>query len=161
MKTHEIVSNKSASKVDSYESALCNWIGAGVSISLIAFFLSMKLFDLSQVLSLRYLNFFFLAGGIITAFYYYKKKYSPEGIDYLTGLKMGMRISLTAVVPFAVFIGIYLKLDTVFMDYIVNFAEFGEYLTSGSAAAAIGFEGVVSGAMVTYMSMQYFKKNSD
>ncbi len=161
MKSNQIVNSKSGYKVDSYESALCNLIGAGVSISLIMFFLAMKFFDLSQVLSLRYLNFFFLAGGIITAFYYYKKKYSPSGIDYLSGLKMGMRISLTAVIPFAIFIGIYLKIDSDFMNYIINFAEFGEYLTPGNAAAAIGFEGVVSGALVTYMSMQYFKKNSD
>jgi hypothetical protein len=102
-----------------------------------------------------------MAAGIISAFSYYKNKYSPGGLDYLFGLRLGLRITLTAIVPFSIFMGLYLKMDPGFMEFIINNAAFGEYLTPLSSAAAIGFEGFVAGALVSYITMPYFKKESE
>lgn len=141
-----------------YSVHLCNWCGLVVSLGLISFFLLMKGLNLHEILALRYLNFLFLFAGIIFVLYQYQKKNATKGVDYFTGLKMGIRISLLAVIPFAIFMGIYLVVDENFMNYIKHTADFGNYLTPGLAAGSILVEGVSSGVIITYMSMQYFKE---
>jgi hypothetical protein len=121
----------------------------------------MKAVGLAEILSFSYFNFVFMAIGILSAFSYYKNKYSPSGLDYLFGLRLGIRITLTAIIPFAIFIGIYLKMDSYFMEFIVNNADFGEYLTPLIAAGEIAIEGFVAGALVSYITMPYFKKESE
>jgi hypothetical protein len=144
-------------KVRSYENALCNWAGALTSLSLIVFFLVMKAVGLNQVIEFRYLNIAFLITGILGTYYNYRKKVDSEGIEYFTGLKMGLRITLTAIIPFAIFMAIYLKIDTGFMHYIREVAPFGRYLTPINAAGVVGVEGFISGGITSFMAMQYFK----
>jgi hypothetical protein len=160
MKTQKLIHRNFTQKLYSYESALCNWSGLLVSVSLIAFFLFMKAFGLYEVLSFRYFNFVFLLTGILTTFYNYKKKVARDGIDYFTGIKMGIRITLIAVVPFVFFMAIYLYVDKEFMNYIRGNAEFGRYLSPFIASGAVGIEGFVSGGITTFAAMQYFKSNS-
>ncbi|HWY10801.1 MAG TPA: hypothetical protein VN026_05730 [Bacteroidia bacterium] len=157
MKTYKLI--RSEQEISSFESLLCNLTGVIVSCLLIGFFLIMKVFGWYQILELRYFNFLILFAGIHSAFLSYRNKVSPEGINYLKGLKMGLRITLTAVIPFAIFMGIYLKIDTNFMNYIIQHGDFGRYLTPGRAAGVVGFEGFVSGAIMTYIIMPYFKNN--
>jgi len=158
MKIHKLTHKSSLNKYYSYESSLCNWAGLIVSMSLIVFFLFMKTCGLYEILSFRYLNFVFLLFGILATFKDYRKV-SQEGIDYLTGIKMGMRVTLTAVIPFALFMWIYLTIDTNFMGYIKQYSAFGSYLSPIVSAGAIGIEGIVSGAITTFIAMQYFKRN--
>ena len=157
MKTYKLTQKRSADEIYSFESLLCNLTGVIVSLLLVSFFLIMRTFGWYQVLELRYFNVLILFAGIHSALLSYRNRISPEGIDYLKGLKMGLRISLTAIIPFAIFMAIYLKIDTNFMNYIIQNGEFGKYLTPGRAAGVIGFEGFVSGAIVTYIIMPYFK----
>lgn len=162
MKTQEhTISKTNESRLSSTEFVLSTVVGALISVSLIGFFLIMKAVGLAEVPSFRYFNFVFMAAGIISAFSYYKKKYSPGGLDYLFGLRLGIRITLTAIIPFAAFMFIYLKMDPGFMQFIISNAAFGEWLTPINAAAAVGFEGFVSGALVSYITMPYFKKASE
>lgn len=162
MKTQQHTINKpSESRLNTVEFLLSTVVGALVSVSLIGFFLIMKAVGLAEVPSLRYFNFVFMAAGILSAFTYYKRKYSPGGLDYLFGLRLGIRITLTAIIPFAVFMFIYLKMDRGFMEFIINNADYGRYLNPLNAAAMIGFEGFVSGALVSYITMPYFKKISE
>ena len=157
MKTYKLTQKRSADEIYSFESLLCNLTGVIVSLLLVSFFLIMRTFGWYQVLELRYFNVLILFAGIHSALLSYRNRISPEGIDYLKGLKMGLRISLTAIIPFAIFMAIYLKIDTNFMNYIIQNGEFGKYLTPGRAAGVIGFEGFVSGAIMTYIIMPYFK----
>ena len=157
MKTYKLTQKRSAHEIYSFESLLCNLTGVIVSLLLVSFFLIRRTFGWYQVLELRYFNILILFAGIHSALLSYRNRISPEGIDYLKGLKMGLRISLTAIIPFAIFMGIYLKIDTNFMNYIIQNGEFGKYLTPGRAAGVVGFEGFVSGAIMTYIIMPYFK----
>lgn len=161
MKIHKLTHRSGLHKYYSYESSLCNWAGLVVSMSLIVFFLFMKACGLYEILAFRYFNFIFLLFGIVVTFHDYRKALKDEGVDYLTGIKMGLRITLTAVIPFAIFVWSYLTLDSNFMGYIKQFSEFGSYLTPVTAAGAIAIEGVVSGGITTFIAMQYFKRNGE
>ena len=72
---------------------------------------------------------------------------------------MGLRISLIAVLPFAIFMAVYLKIDEGFMNYVKEYAEFGRYLSPGMVSGVIAIEGITSGAITTFIAMQYFKRN--
>lgn len=160
MKTQKLA-HKTELKIFSEESALCYKTGFLVAASLIGFFFLMKAIGFYEILGLRYLNVIFLLTGIIIAFSSYRsKKESDNEIDYLTGLKMGMHITFAAAIPFAIFMAIYLNIDKNFMIYIQQNAMFGEYLSPLSAAVATLLEGAASGVIITFMVMQYFKKNS-
>jgi hypothetical protein len=157
MKTYKIEHKQYEAKVRSYENALCNWAGFLTSLSLVVYFLLMKAVGLNQVLEFRYVNVVFLITGILGTYYNYRRKVDTEGIEYLTGLKMGLRITLTAIIPFALFMAIYLRIDTDFMHYIREYAPFGRYLTPINAAGVVGVEGFISGGITSFMAMQYFK----
>lgn len=159
MKTQRIIHKNIDNKANSYESTLSTWAGLFVLMSLVVFFIVMKVVGLYEVLELRYFNFILLLSGILTAFYNYRQKLSVHGIDYLTGLRMGLHISLIAVLPFAIFMGVYLKIDEGFMNYVKEYAEFGRYLSPGIVSGVIAIEGIASGAITTFIAMQYFKRN--
>jgi fumarate reductase subunit D len=162
MKTKMVIEKREVIKPErSYSSGLANITGILVSGALIAYFLIMRAFNLHEVLGLRYLNFVILLTGILIAFTTYKKKNKAEGIDYLTGLKMGFQITSVAIIPFAIFIGIYLSIDHHFMEYLKVHAFYGGFLTPGLSAIGILMEGHASGAIMTFMAMQYFKANND
>lgn len=162
MKTHQHSINKPReSRLNTFEFALSTVTGALISVAMIVFFLIMKAVGLAEVPAFRHFNFVFMAIGIVSAYSIYKNKRAREGLDYLMGLRLGLRITLTAIIPFAVFMGIYLRMDPSFMEFIVNNAAWGEYLTPLNSAAAVGVEGFVSGALVSYITMPYFKKASE
>lgn len=161
MKTEKIIHKDLESKITTYEHSLCNRTGILIALSLIGFFVAMVFVGLSEVLWLRYVNFAILLTGLVAAFKIYSKKVASEGIHYFDGLRIGARITLTAMIPFALFIGIYLRIDTGFMDYVRQSAEFGDYLSPASAAAGVAFEGIVSGFLTSFCLMQYFKSRSE
>lgn len=159
MRTHplsekKIVTNENKPSVFS----LSTEVGLITSISLMVFFLTMKLFNLHEILLFRYFNFIFLLSGMLIVFNQFNKKTKGKGIDYLTGISLGVRFSLAAVVPFAIFMGIFLTLDEGFMTFIKKTAEFGSYLNPVIAAGAICIEGIGAGVITTFMMMQYFKE---
>ncbi len=161
METEKIIHKNLSSKGISYELTLCLWAGLLISLSLIGFFLIMKELNLYQVLAFRYFNFVILLVGIAIAFNIYHNKLAKNGIEYLAGLKMGLQITVIAVIPFVIFMAIYLMIDEKFMMFIRQNGEFGNYLSPISAAGVVAIEGFVGGAITTYMAMQYFKDNSE
>ncbi len=142
---------------ENYVNTIGNRCGVFVSFAMIAFFLVMRAFNLHEMLVLRYFNFAIIAGGIITAYLLYKKKFSYKGIRYFPGIKMGAHVCLVAMAIFSVFIGIYLSVDTYFMEYIRENAAFGEYLTPVRAAGGIFMEAFATGVVLTLSLMQFFK----
>jgi hypothetical protein len=166
MDTHKVI-NKSASEPRAhsmtYELRISIWCGLLVSAALIGFFLVMKFAGLHRYLALRYFNWIIYALGIIIAFSVYSRnntKHVKHRLQYLKGIKMGLRIALIAIIPFAIFMFVYLRIDESFMIYIRENSEFGRYLSPISAAAVVAIEGFVGGAITTYMAMQYFKDNA-
>ena len=159
METKVILNKKQLSiNRETHLSHLCTASGLIVSAVLMSFFLLMKAFGFHELLFLRFFNFVFLAAGILIAYSLYRKRNGYHKIHYFKGLKMGLHITLLAIIPFTLFIGIYLLADHSFMDFIKHHAMFGSYLTPGLAAGSVFIEGFVSGAIFSYCAMQFFKK---
>ena len=70
---------------------------------------------------------------------------------------MGIHVTLLGALLFSLFMGIYLVVDTSFMEYITEHGEFGKFLTPARAAGGVFIEGFASGAIITFILMQLFK----
>jgi len=130
--------------------------GLIIFISLVAYFLFMKLVGLSEIHELRALNFFILFLGIWKALTFYKK---ATTLSYFEGIGLGSLVAIIGVVPFALFIFFYLQVDTQFMISIVENEAFGQYLNPYILAFLIAFEGGISGVLISFGMMQYLKKS--
>ncbi|MCG8317925.1 MAG: DUF4199 family protein [Cytophagales bacterium] len=126
---------------------------------LVAYFFLMKGVGLVHIVELRSLNFLIMVGGVWLAFREYKKSHS-EGLAYFNGLGLGIRTTVVSVVPFALFIFFYLKLDPAFMETIRANEMFGYHLNPYLLAFLIAFEGSLSGFFIAYTLMQYMKRKS-
>ena len=130
--------------------------GLIISLSLVAYFLFMKLVGLFEIHELRGLNFFILFVGVWKALTYYKKRY---GLEYFEGIGLGSLTAIIGVVPFALFIFFYLHADSQFMANIVANEAYGQYMNPYVLAFLIAFEGGISGVLVSFGMMQYLKKS--
>ena len=131
--------------------------GLMTTVWLIAYFLIMKLVGLVHILELRTLNFVFLVGGIYLAIRRYKKH--NDSTTYLQGIGIGLLTSAVAVLPFALFIFIYLQLDQGLLNYIIEQDQFGQHLNSYILSFIVAFEGFFSGMILTFIIMQYMKRS--
>ncbi len=131
--------------------------GLMTTVGLIGYFLVMKLVGLVHITELRMLNFIFLVGGIYMAIRRYGE--NNESMTYLKGIAIGFLTSAVAVIPFALFIFIYLQLDQGLLNYIREHDQFGQHLNSYILSFIIGFEGFFSGMILTFIIMQYMKRS--
>ncbi|HTA61763.1 MAG TPA: hypothetical protein VK835_04880 [Bacteroidia bacterium] len=145
-------------KSDLSVASLCNSAGLLTCVCLIGYFFLMSAFKLQEVLALRAFNFFILLGGILWALHFYRKANEEDKIDYFEGLKIGIRVVFTAIIPFAVFMALYLVYDDHLMNVIKETTGIGAYLNPLTIAGALCIEGLSSGFIVTFIVMQYFKK---
>ncbi|HWY38444.1 MAG TPA: hypothetical protein VNY73_07780 [Bacteroidia bacterium] len=146
-------------KTDEFRlSALCNKVGLSVSFLLFSYFILMRALGLHEVLALRTLNVFFLLGGIVYALRTFSKATSAEHIDYFTGIKIGAHVTFVAVIPFTLFICLYLGNDAAFMQLVKSKIGMGEFLSPIIVSGALFIEGISSGLIMTFIAMQYFKK---
>lgn len=132
--------------------------GIITAISLIAFFFLMKIVGLADVYELRALNALFLFGGIFLAIRYFRNN-SPSH-SYLNGIGVGLLTSAVALFIFSLFVVIYLgAIDPAFMESLKQDEYFGQYLNPYIAGAAIFLEGTLSGLLVSFILMQYYKRS--
>jgi len=129
--------------------------GLIIFLSLVLYFLFMKLIGLFEIHELRGLNFFILIAGIWKALTYYKKK---GNLEFFEGIGLGSLTALIGVIPFAIFIFFYLQVDSQFLANIKEHESFGQYLNPYILAFLIAFEGGISGVLVSFGMMQYLKK---
>ncbi|MGZ3862208.1 MAG: hypothetical protein ACXVPN_11840 [Bacteroidia bacterium] len=148
-----------------YIAMLCNVMGSLTFLFLMTYFLLMAAIGLRELYSLRDLNFLILTGGILLGLFMYKRKHHDK-IDFLTGMKIGIRITLTAVFPFSLLIYSYLATDMTFINYFkarLNTGELiavsGDFITPLTLACIICIEGVISGCIITMLAMQYLKRD--
>ncbi len=131
--------------------------GLMTTVGLTAYFLICKLVGLVHILELRGLNAMFLVGGIYMAIRRYKKY--NDSATYLEGMGIGLLTSAVAVLPFALFIFIYLQLDQGFLNYIKEQDSFGQHLNPYILSFIIALEGFFSGMILTFIIMQYMKRS--
>jgi pheromone shutdown protein TraB len=127
-------------------------------MGLMLYFGIMKYFGLAEILELRALNFLILFSGIFSAL----KRLTPgtkmAGVDYFTGMKTGFLTTFVAVTLFAFLLGIYLNIDDTFMNHVKKSSPFGLTLTPITASVIVYIEGLISGFLITYILMQWFRR---
>jgi hypothetical protein len=133
-------------------------IGLMTCLVLILFFFLMKYLNLIQIVELRCLNFFILFGGINIGYRYYRKQIESN-IEYFSGFFFGFYTCIFAVIPFALFVFLYLwKIDPDLVNGLKNNSLFmGVEITPEKAAITTVIEGTVSGVLISYILMQYYR----
>jgi hypothetical protein len=128
--------------------------GLRIAGGLIVFFLLMKVIGYSNHVELRLLNLVILVAGI----YYALKKFKQthrDHLNYFRALVTGVATGAVGSLVFAAFLFIYMKLDSRFMQDIIENSEMGRYLNAYIAAFIVAFEGFFSGFLVTFILINY------
>ncbi|MBX0335449.1 DUF4199 domain-containing protein [Pontibacter sp. HSC-14F20] len=135
--------------------------GLFTALSLIGYFLLMKLIGLEHIIELRFLNGLIMAVGVTLAIRAFKKM-RQGNIGYFEGLGAGIITSVLATVLFAVFMVVYIKaFDDRLLKVLAGEQFFGDRMaiTPGIVIfMVLMLEGVISGFMVSFIAMQWFKR---
>ena len=132
-------------------------IGLITCLGLLAYFFLMKALGLAHIIDFRVFNFLILGSGIIYGIRKLKHELHEPNF-YLKGLLEGLFISLVAVLPFAIIISLYLEyFDIGLLNHIKEGLSSREYINGFSIFAIIFMEGMASGGIIGYCSMQYMK----
>lgn len=142
---------------DSIENVAIRY-GVITFLGLVAYFMIMKWVGLFEIHELRGLNFFILLAGIGYALKHYKEK-NKDDFVYFHGLSLGLLTSLVAIIPFGVFIFFYLVIDVSFMQNLIENEPFGQYFNPFILSFLVAFEGIFSGALMSFGFMQYMRKS--
>ncbi len=152
-------SEKHLKKSQSRFSTISISVGLVTSLVLIIYFVLIRTFALENVMYLRLVNAFILLAGILVGERLCSSRIAHK-IDYLKGIRVGTQVTVAATIPYSIFMWTYLKMDTELATFIQTTTNFGKYLTPLPACAAgiITIEGFVSGLVLTYVIMPYFKR---
>ncbi|MCJ8166216.1 DUF4199 domain-containing protein [Pontibacter sp. E15-1] len=136
--------------------------GLLTAAGLVAYFLLMNMLGLVHIVELRFLNGIILAVGIVLAIKGYKRA-SGGQIGYFKGIGTGMITSVTATVLFAVFMVAYAKISGEALIQMLSSNQYlGEMVTATPGIvifSVLMLEGVISGFMISFIAMQYFKRD--
>lgn len=135
--------------------------GLFTAITLIGYFLLMKLFGLAHIIELRFLNGVIMAIGV-TMSIRALKIIRQGNLGYFEGLGVGIITSVLATAIFAAFMVVYIKaFDDSLLKVLSGNQFVGERLaiTPGVVVfIVLMLEGVISGFMVSFIAMQWFKR---
>jgi len=132
--------------------------GLLLTASLIGYFLIMKLFGLHYKTELRIFNailvIYFIHKSIKD---YYTQVSEP---DYIGGLLTGSLTNAIAVSVFGLLAPIYLYVDPEFLGYLNNDGLWGSQLNVNKVIMILFMEGIPSGLIVSFVTMQYYKSKT-
>ena len=131
--------------------------GILTAIALVLFFFFMKGIGLIEQYELRTLNVVILFSGIYFANRKYRKTNAAD--TYLGGIGVGLFTSALALILFSAFVVIYLASNTSFMETLQSHEYVGRYLNPYIAGFVIFLEGTISGLLVSFTLMQYYKRS--
>ena len=118
---------------------------------ILGFFLIMKFIGQGQNFNFRVLNGLFHIVFVTLAIKEYKSKFEKE-FNYLSGSAAGIMTSMVAVIPFAVFIVVFLGIDTNLMTHLQeNVPRVGGYLTPIACGISILMEGLAVTFILSYI----------
>ena len=136
-----------------------DWIGevygTYVTLGLIAFFMVCYWTGLVHVRELRLLNFPIMMAGIYYAIDQYKKTHGSH-IDYFRAMTIGVYTGGIAALTFALFLFVVFQLDHNLYIKVVKEEPLGQYMNLYIATSAVALEGVFSGMMATYITLNFF-----
>lgn len=131
--------------------------GLLIAVVLIAYFMVMKLFGLTDVLELRLFNTVFVAAGVIYGINKHQKSLSKDDELYFDGWAQGMYIVAVSTISFAFFMSIYISyFDIPLLKHIQTSKNLGEYINGFTIFIALLTEGFISGVVITFAAAQYF-----
>lgn len=132
--------------------------GLLIFAGMVLYFLLMKFAGFAHIPELRFLNVLLAATGAAGAVMYYNR-HSGKHIKYLNGLLLGFSSIMIGSVLFAVFIFTYFTLvDPALLAVISTDAPItGIHISPFTTAISVTAEGAVSGFIISFILMQYFK----
>ena len=135
--------------------------GGYITLSLIAYFLVLRLFNLHENPWLRILNGAFMCYGIYNAIKFYKLTTS-DSFTYINGIKTGLLTGFFCTVIFTVFMAIYMfHIDVPFTEMMLE-TWFKDYEIGANILLFIIFiEGVSSTVVLSLAFMQLFKRSNN
>lgn len=128
--------------------------GIKIAGGLILFFLLMKVVGLAHIYELRFLNVFIQVGGIFFALKKFKETHD-EHMNYFRALITGVATGAVSSVLFALFLFIYMSVDSTFMQGIIENEPMGRYLNPYITAFMVALEGLFSGLLFTFIIINY------
>ena len=133
--------------------------GALVFFGLTAYFLLMVAADLVHNLNLRLFNAVIMFSGIFLLLKRFKKQNFDKPFTYLNGLGAGLLVTIIGTAAYAIIMAIYLITNPDFMMEIKQEEPQGNYLNIPAMVLLILIEGIASGILFSYTSMQFLKVN--
>lgn len=130
--------------------------GIRIAIGVTAFFLLMKLTGLFHIVELRMLNIFILVAGIFLALKKFKDTHGHH-INYFRALVVGVVTGAVGSVLFAIFLFIYVHIDTDFMIWLQQNEPMGRFLNPYIVSFIVALEGLFSGLLVTFVLINYLQ----
>lgn len=128
--------------------------GLRIAGGLIAYFLIMKMLGLAHHVELRLLNLFILVAGVYLGLRKFKEMHH-HSLNYFRALVTGATISAIGAVVFALFLFLYMQLDSSFMQSVIDNEPMGRYLNAYTASFIVALEGMFSGFLVTFVIINY------
>lgn len=125
--------------------------GLGLALSLIAFFLIMHFFGLSQNYNFRMFNAVIHIAFIYLGVRKYFNETGGRNFNYVAGTAQGMYLSLIGVLVFALFMILFMAADTIFLEALKESKELGKYLTPFTAGVALIVEGIAISLILSYI----------
>ena len=128
--------------------------GLRIAIGLIAYFVVMNLLGYSHRVELRLLNLLILVAGVYLALKKFRETHE-ERLNYFRALATGVSTAAVGSSIFAVFLFVYMSLDTTLMNSIVQNEPMGRYLNPYMAACVVALEGCFSGLLVRFVLINF------
>jgi hypothetical protein len=128
--------------------------GVKIGVGLIVYFVVMHLTGLSHHVELRLLNLLILVAGVYLALKKFKETHGSQ-LNYFRALITGVATATVGSCIFAVFLFVYMKVDTSLMDSIEKNEPMGRYLNPYIAAFIVALEGLFSGLLVTFILINF------
>lgn len=136
--------------------------GVLTAAGLILYFFLMKLLDLIHITELRFLNGVIMAIGVVLAIRAYKAV-AAGGFSYFRGLGTGVITAITGTVLFAAFMVAYAGVaGDEMIEMLTAERYFGERVEAAPGIViftVLMLEGLISGFMISFIAMQFFKRD--
>ncbi len=128
--------------------------GVRIAAGLILYFVLMKVTGLAHHVELRLLNLVILIIGVYFALRKFKNTHQDH-LNYFRALITGVATAAIGSLIFALFLFLYMKVDSNMMQSIVEGEPMGRYLNPYMAAFIVALEGFFSGLLVTFVLINY------
>lgn len=125
--------------------------GLWMFLGFTGFFLLMHLLNLSQNYYLRVFNGVIHAGFLWVALRTWIREHPEPSDDYTSGVVAGMFTSLVGVIPFTIFMVLFLAYNPAFLANIQSHSPIGQYFTPVTASLFILVEGIAMSLILSYV----------